>query len=102
MVQDQIALIDSALGKVEEKTLGTCEICHQDVDTPLLEMDYTSCICLSHFTDQERAQLESELESIQVIQRALLPEQISSIPGLDLAVFSQPAQIVFGDYNEII
>lgn len=97
-VQNQIDQIDRALGKVEDKTMGRCEICHEDIEAPVLEMDYTARICLEHFSDQERQQLESELEFIQVIQRALLPQQVPDIPGLDLAVFSRPAQIVSGDY----
>jgi sigma-B regulation protein RsbU (phosphoserine phosphatase) len=49
-------------------------------------------------SEKERRQLESELEFIQVVQRALLPQQIPAIPQLDLAVFSRPARIVSGDY----
>ena len=94
----QIDTIDSALAKVEDKSIGQCEICCEDVEESLLKMDYTSCVCLSHFSDREKMQLESELELVQVIQKAFLPQQIPEIPGLDLAIFSRPAQIVSGDY----
>jgi phosphoserine phosphatase RsbU/P len=97
-VQAQLETIETALEKAEDKTLGSCEICHCCVETKLLETDYTACVCLEHLSPQERRKLESELEFIQVIQRALMPQEIPAIPDLDLAVFSRPAQIVSGDY----
>jgi sigma-B regulation protein RsbU (phosphoserine phosphatase) len=97
-VQAQLESIETALVKAEDKSLGSCEICHCCVETRLLEMDYTACVCLDHLSDQERRNLESELEFIQVIQRAMMPQEIPAIPGLDLAVISRPAQIVSGDY----
>ncbi len=97
-MQAQVKTIDKALAKVEDKSIGKCEVCHEEMEPALLEMDYTSCICLDHFSDEERQKLELELEFVQVIQKALLPQQIPTIPGLDLAIFSRPAQIVSGDY----
>jgi sigma-B regulation protein RsbU (phosphoserine phosphatase) len=61
-------------------------------------MDYTSEVCLSHLTVEEAKPLERELELSRVVQRALLPQEIPSIPGLDLAAFLRPAQIVGGDF----
>ena len=61
-------------------------------------MDYTRCICLDHFSEQERRALETELEFTQQVQQALMPQSIPEIPGMSLAVFSRPAQIVSGDY----
>ena len=97
-IQAQLETINNALVRVEDKSLGTCDVCHCCVETDLLEMDYTACVCLEHLSDQERRRLETELEFIQVIQRALMPQALPAIPGLDLAVFSRPAQIVSGDY----
>lgn len=101
-VQAQVTTIETALGKLDNHTLGVCEICHGEIEPSLLEMDYTASICLRDLSDQERLRLESELEFIQVIQKALLPQQVPAIPGLDLAVFSRPAQIVSGDYFDFI
>jgi sigma-B regulation protein RsbU (phosphoserine phosphatase) len=64
----------------------------------LLEADYTACVCLDHLSAGEKRQLESELELSQTIQKALLPQRVPAIPGLDLAFFSRPAQILGGDY----
>jgi sigma-B regulation protein RsbU (phosphoserine phosphatase) len=95
-----IEVIDDAIEKAQEGTLGICEICRGYVDTSLLEMDYTSSICLDHYSEEEKRQLETELELSVAVQRALLPQQTPDIPGLQLAAFSRPAQIVGGDYYD--
>jgi sigma-B regulation protein RsbU (phosphoserine phosphatase) len=97
-VHAHLEVIESSLDKVEGGIFGLCEICHEDVDTPLLEMDYTSSICLGHFTPQEVESLELELELAQTVQKSLLPQQIPDSPYLDIAAFSRPAQVIGGDY----
>jgi sigma-B regulation protein RsbU (phosphoserine phosphatase) len=101
-VQAHLDVIDSAMEKAEEHTLGLCEVCHDYVDPSLLEMDYTSCVCLEHLSTREREQLEMELEFLQTVQKALLPQQPPGIPDLNLAAFSRPAQIVGGDYFDFL
>ena len=94
-------VIDTSLDKAAEGTLGICEVCHEPVEARLLEMDYTACVCLDHFSEQERRRLEAELEFSQAIQRALMPQSAPVTPAFDLAVYSRPAQFVNGDYFDI-
>jgi sigma-B regulation protein RsbU (phosphoserine phosphatase) len=101
-VEEHLDVIDQSLAKIDEGTFGICEVCHESVDDALLRMDYTSTVCLGHFTEEELRQLESELELSQVVQRGLLPQQAPDIPGLSLAAFSRPAQIVSGDYFDFV
>jgi len=101
-VEQHLHVIDDSLGKIEEGTFGICEICHEPVDSELLQMDYTATVCLGHFTDEQLRQLETELELSQVVQRALLPQQVPAIDGLNIAAFSRPAQIVSGDYFDFV
>ena len=101
-LQTHLRVIDEALEKAEDGTLGVCTVCHEVVDGSLLQMDYTACVCLDHYSEQERRELENELELSQVVQRALLPQQIPSIAGMEIAVFSRPAQIVSGDYFDFL
>ncbi len=101
-VEDHLKVINQSLEKAEEGTLGICEICHAPVDDELLTMDYTATVCLGHYSEEELRQLESELEMSQMVQRALLPQQAPSIPGLNVAAFSRPAQIVGGDYFDFV
>ena len=102
VLKAHLHVIDSSLQKIEEGTFGICEICHDAVDSELLQMDYTASVCLGHYTEDELRQLESELELSQIVQRALLPQKVPSIAGFDIAAFSRPAQIVSGDYFDFL
>ena len=101
-VEEHIHVIDESLERIEGGEFGICEICHEEVDAELLQMDYTATVCLGHFTDEQLRQLETELELSQVVQRALLPQQVPAIEGLNIAAFSRPAQIVTGDYFDFV
>jgi sigma-B regulation protein RsbU (phosphoserine phosphatase) len=101
-VEEHLHVINESLEKIEEGTFGICEVCHENMDAELLQMDYTAAVCLGHFTDEELRQLENELELSQVIQRGLLPQQVPSINGVNIAAFSRPAQILGGDYFDFI
>jgi sigma-B regulation protein RsbU (phosphoserine phosphatase) len=101
-VHDHLRTLDSALKKAEEKTLGLCDVCHDYVETSRLEMDYTACVCIDHLTGKERSLLENDLELSQKVQRALLPQSVPEIRGLEIAAFSQPARIVGGDYFDFV
>jgi sigma-B regulation protein RsbU (phosphoserine phosphatase) len=61
-------------------------------------MDYTACVCLDHYSEDERRRLESELELSQIVQRALMPQRAPVISGVEVAAFSRPAEIIGGDY----
>src|SRR5262249_34364665 len=61
-------------------------------------VDYTASVCIDHYTDDQRRKLENELQLSQKVQKALLPQQVPDLPGLELAAYSQPARIVGGDY----
>ena len=101
-VHARLDVIDDAISKAESKTLGKCEVCHEVVETELLEVDYTACVCIEHLSEEERRQLESELELAQDVQKMLLPQEVPNIPGLEIAAFSRPAQIVGGDYFDFV
>jgi sigma-B regulation protein RsbU (phosphoserine phosphatase) len=101
-IEPHLHVIDTSIEKLHEGSLGVCTVCQGIVDASLLQMDYTACVCLDHYSDAERRQLESELELSQVVQRALLPQQMPSIAGVEVAAFSRPAQIVGGDYFDFL
>jgi sigma-B regulation protein RsbU (phosphoserine phosphatase) len=101
-VDEHLQVIDQSLRKIDDGTFGICEVCQAPVEDVLLRMDYTSTVCLGHFSQEELRQLESELELSQVVQRGLLPQQAPNIPGLAVAAFSRPAQIVSGDYFDFV
>jgi phosphoserine phosphatase RsbU/P len=101
-VQPHLHVIDESLQKLEDGTLGVCTVCNGIVDERLLQMDYTASVCLDHYSNQERRELEDELELSQVIQRALLPQDVPDMAGFDIAGYSRPAQIIGGDYFDFL
>lgn len=101
-VDEQLHTLDHLLEKAEDNTLGLCEVCHESVEAARLEMDYTACVCIEHLSGEERTRLENDLELSQKVQRALLPNTLPRITGLEVAAFSQPAHIVGGDYFDFL
>ena len=101
-VHASLGVIDDAISKAEAKTLGRCEVCHEPVESELLEVDYTASVCIDHLSEEERRQLEDELELAQDVQKMLLPQEVPNIPGIEIAAFSRPAQIVGGDYFDFV
>lgn len=97
-VKEHLEVIETCLKKIEDKTLGYCVVCHGYVESSHLEMDYTASVCLDHYSNEERRRLEAELELSQIVQRALLPQRIPQIQGVELAAFSRPSEIIGGDY----
>lgn len=97
-LRNELRVIDTAIEKAEDQILGLCEVCLGYVEPELLQMDYTACVCLDHFTTQEKRELESELELAQKVQKAMLPRSVPVIPRMEIAAYSRPAQIVGGDY----
>jgi sigma-B regulation protein RsbU (phosphoserine phosphatase) len=93
-----LQVVGTALEKASDHTLGQCVVCGEAVEPERLEMDYTTCVCLDHFSEQEKRNLEFELELAQSAQKTLLPQEIPEIPGLEISAFSRPAQIIGGDY----
>lgn len=97
-IETRLEKLGEAIAQTEEQTFGLCTVCHEDVNAELLEMDFTSCVCLEHFSDDQRRRLEQDLELSHKVQKALLPKEAPAIPGLRIAAFIQPAEIVGGDY----
>lgn len=91
-------LLEKSICCADHQILGRCMVCGDTVNPRLLESDFTACVCLDHLSPRERQRLEAELEMSQVIQRGLLPVSPPLIPGMDLAFFSRPAEILGGDF----
>jgi sigma-B regulation protein RsbU (phosphoserine phosphatase) len=101
-VRDHIHVIDETLEKTTSGAFGICKICGMAVDYELLEMDYTAEVCLGHYSAEEVTHLERDLELSRIVQRSLLPQDVPNIPGLELAAFLRPAQIVGGDFFDFL
>jgi len=101
-LRQQLGALDEAITRADEQELGRCEECGDLVDEELLEMDYNCCVCLDHLSTEETRDLERELGLARKVQRNLMPQRPLDVPGLDVADFSRPAQIVGGDYFDYL
>jgi sigma-B regulation protein RsbU (phosphoserine phosphatase) len=95
-------VIDDCIESVQTGTLGRCRVCRDYIETDLLEIDYTADVCIEHLSEEQVRHLETQLELAQSVQRTLLPQEVPNVPGLEIAAFSRPAQIVGGDYFDFI
>lgn len=93
-----IADVEDALDHIHAGDFGRCEICGDDVDLERLELDFTACVCIDHYTESERRQLEADLELAASVQQHLFPCCSPAIDGVDIAAHAAPARIVGGDY----
>lgn len=97
-VQSHLEVIDTAVEQADDGTLGICIVCHGSVEEVLVEMDYTTKVCLDDMSPEQARSLEMELQLAQTVQRSLLPQDVPDTPLLETAAFTRPAQIVGGDY----
>lgn len=95
-----VSELKEALERVDSGEFGKCEVCHGDVETEQLEYDFTSCICLTHYSEAQLRNLERELELVSKVQRDLLPCSVPNLPGVQIAAKTLAARIVGGDYYD--
>lgn len=93
-----VSELKDALESIEHGNFGECEVCHETVDPELLELDYTSCVCLSHYPEEQIRALENDLELASKVQRELLPCCVPVLSDIQIAFHAEPARIVGGDY----
>jgi sigma-B regulation protein RsbU (phosphoserine phosphatase) len=101
-VLHHLEVIDDAIAKTETGVLGICKVCCCPVEPELLEVDYTADVCLGDLSGAEISRLEDELELAKTVQKALLPQEAPSIPGLEVAAYSRPAEFLGGDYFDFV
>lgn len=97
-----ISQLDNALKRIDKGNFGKCEQCtdNSDVEIERLEMDYTTCVCISHYSERQIQALERDLELAAKVQKQLLPRCVPALPGIDIAAHTEPARIVSGDYYD--
>ncbi len=93
-----VSELKEALESIEHGNFGECEVCHETVEPELLELDYTQCVCLSHYPEEQIRALENDLELASKVQRELLPCCVPALQDIQIAFYAEPARIVGGDY----
>lgn len=94
--------VDTAIAKFEEGTYGICEECHESMNVETMLADPLARICLDELTGKQRSALEDDLQFAAQIQRGLLPERDISHGGWRVDYVYEPAQLISGDYCDVI
>jgi phosphoserine phosphatase RsbU/P len=102
MLPELLASVDAALSRLHQGTFGLCEQCHETIETDRLVCDPLVRFCLDHLSTAEQRALENDLAMAARIQKALLPRQNWSIDGWHACYHYQPANLVSGDYCDLI
>jgi sigma-B regulation protein RsbU (phosphoserine phosphatase) len=100
-VNDLLAEIDAALGRIDGGTYGLCETCHESIEGDRLERNPLERFCLDHLSEQELRAHEQDLELAMQIQAGLLPARDVTTRDWETHYRYQPAGVVGGDYCEI-
>ena len=94
--------VDAALARMDEKTYGLCEICHDPVEAERLLADPLVCVCLGCLTPLQRRALEEDLELAAQIQAGLLPCREFGHDGWQVSFHYEAASLVSGDYCDFV
>ncbi len=95
-----ITELKDALKRIDSGEFGQCKECNGEVAPERLELDFTTCVCLDHYSEDQIHALENDLELAAKVQHQLLPGYIPSLPGIQIALHAEPARIVGGDYYD--
>lgn len=95
-----IPKIDEALNRMDHGIFGKCELCSGEVEQERLVLDFTTCVCLDHYTQDQLRELERDLEMAAEVQQHLLPASLPALDGLEIAVVARPYGAVGGDYYD--
>jgi sigma-B regulation protein RsbU (phosphoserine phosphatase) len=97
-----LAQVDQALHRIDNGTLGICEVCHDSIEEDRILRDPLTSICLGCLTPHQQRALEYDLELAARIQNGLLPATDVAIAGWEVAYHYRPAGVVGGDYCDVI
>jgi len=86
----------------QKKSYGVCQVCHDQIGQKAMNADPLAKVCLSCFTPDQLAELESDLDRAWLVQDELLPKQNLKFNGWEVAYHYQPAGPVSGDYCDLV
>ena len=97
-VSCRITLLDDTMHRIDTENFGKCEVCGGEVEVELLELDFTASVCLDCYSEQQKRELEHDLELAAKVHQHLFPRHIPAMDGIQISVSAEPARIVGGDY----
>ena len=101
-LHDLLSQVDQALARIDNGTLGVCQVCHGTVEEQRILRDPLTSVCLDCLSPHQQRALEYDLELAGRIQNSLLPATDVAIHGWEIAYHYRPAGVVGGDYCDVI
>lgn len=101
-LHDLLSQVDQALARIEDGTLGVCQVCQGTVEQDRILRDPLTSVCLDCLTPHQQRALEYDLELAARIQNGLLPATDVAITGWEIAYHYRPAGVVGGDYCDVM
>ncbi len=101
-LNELIAEIDAALGRIDAGSFGLCETCHDTIEADRLESDPLVRFCLDHLSQAELHAHQQDLDLATQIQSKLLPPRDIALDTWQTRYRYQPVGAVGGDYCELV
>jgi len=101
-LNDLIAEIDAALGRIDNGSFGVCETCRDAIEADRLESNPLVRFCLDHLSQAELQAHQQDLDLATQIQSKLLPPRDIALKSWDVEYRYRPLAAVGGDYCELV
>src|ERR1700730_2473613 len=72
-LNELIAEVDAALGRIDNSSYGVCDTCHDPIEADRLEANPLTRFCLDHLSQAELRAHQQDLDLATQIQSKLLP-----------------------------
>lgn len=83
-----LADIGKTIEKIDSGEFGKCCRCDGEVESERLQIDYSTNVCLDHYSDVEIRELERDLELASKVQKHLLPHTLPAVKGIEINAIS--------------
>jgi sigma-B regulation protein RsbU (phosphoserine phosphatase) len=100
-LNELIAEVDAALGRIDNSSYGLCDTCHDPIEADRLEANPLTRFCLDHLSQAEMRAHQQDLDLAVQIQSKLLPTRDVVLEGWDTQYRYAPVGAVGGDYCEL-
>jgi sigma-B regulation protein RsbU (phosphoserine phosphatase) len=99
---DLLQRVDDALQEMRVGTWAVCGVCQEPISAAGMEEHPLVSICLGCMTEEQRDELERDLESAARVQRKLLPPARVSHDGWEIGYLWEPFGVVSGDHVDLV
>lgn len=101
-IQRLLEEVDAALLRLEEGSLGICEVCHDAIEPERFMADPLTRFCIGHLPPEQQRALEADLELAAELQVKLLPDKSFPVDGWHVSYEYRPLGMVSGDYCDLL